>query len=238
MGDRDTTLAGMTGHDDDGLRPAPLMGVQVNGHVWRESEEPLDTDAFWSVFAPAVEERGWLFGGVLTDTDLNAPDDPQRPDESGYAVQGDEWLRFAVVGRLRRDNGRPLSPVDVTGIVVDALRRTGYRFEVREYRATRTQPPRWGGLDGVVAPFTAEQVDSLNGYQASGMGHPFTCPRRGDGEHTRPVTRVDGVVVPGDVLVAATFGWMCPTCGYPQDWAHQFMADGSWRLTLLAQRRP
>jgi hypothetical protein len=70
----------------------------------------------------------------------------------------------------------------------------------------------------VRAPFTAEQVASLNGYQASGTFLEFTC--HGDGcpaADEQPV------------LVAAEDGWHCPACTYTQDWAHEMMADGSWR---------
>lgn len=68
----------------------------------------------------------------------------------------------------------------------------------------------------VRAPFTADQVASLNGYQQSGMFHEFTC-----GNGACPGTQ--------EVLVAAGDGWHCPECGYTQDWAHAMMADWSWR---------
>lgn len=65
----------------------------------------------------------------------------------------------------------------------------------------------------VKAPWTDEQVESANGYQAEGVFHPFTC-----GEC-------------GNDLKAERDGWRCPTegCTYTQDWAHDFMLDGSWR---------
>ena len=68
----------------------------------------------------------------------------------------------------------------------------------------------------VQAPFTAEQVASLNGYQRSGTFHEFTC-----GNDECPVVHA--------TLVAAEDGWHCPSCTYTQDWAHNWMADGSWR---------
>lgn len=63
------------------------------------------------------------------------------------------------------------------------------------------------------APFTDEQVRNLNDYQRASFMHPFTC----------------GVC--SDDLIAEREGWRCPTpgCTYTQDWAHDFMADGSWR---------
>lgn len=70
--------------------------------------------------------------------------------------------------------------------------------------------------------FTEDQVESLNAYQACGQWHPFTC-----GNHC------------GATLIATTDGWICPTegCGYTQDWAHSFMADGSWKRSLDLMHR-
>lgn len=66
------------------------------------------------------------------------------------------------------------------------------------------------------APWTAEQVASLNDYQQSGVFHEFTC-----GNELCPADQA--------ALVAAEDGWRCPSCTYSQDWAHDMMADGSWR---------
>jgi hypothetical protein len=67
----------------------------------------------------------------------------------------------------------------------------------------------------VKAPFTPEQVESINGYQESGYMHPFTCGR----ENCRWT------------LKAAEDALHCPNpeCTYTQDWVHPFMADGSWK---------
>lgn len=54
-----------------------------------------------------------------------------------------------------------------------------------------------------------DQVASANGFQQSGVWHPFTCKC-------------------GKDLIATNSGWKCD-CGYTQDWAHVFMLDGSWR---------
>jgi len=84
----------------------------------------------------------------------------------------------------------------------------------------QTLPPV---IPKVVAPFTPDQVASLNRYQASGRFHEFTCgnaecPRFGPGFRLQPVLR------------AFEDGWHCPApgCGYTQDWAHAWMADWSW----------
>jgi hypothetical protein len=58
------------------------------------------------------------------------------------------------------------------------------------------------------APFTAKQVQGLNEFQASEFVHPFTCKC-------------------GANLVATEAGWICNECDYTQDWAHDFMMDGS-----------
>ena len=68
------------------------------------------------------------------------------------------------------------------------------------------------------APWSAEQVRSLNGYQAAGYVHPFT---HGDGDE-----KVD--------LIATTDGWVRKDGGrVVQTWAHGFMTDWSWRDALL-----
>lgn len=68
--------------------------------------------------------------------------------------------------------------------------------------------------------FTPEEVISLNAYQKSGAFHPFTCGgNRTDEKH------LDGE----GLLVATEDGWICPYCDYKQDWAIDWMKDGSWR---------
>ena len=77
--------------------------------------------------------------------------------------------------------------------------------------------------NSILAPWSAEQVASLNGYQSSNAGHPFTCgnpPCRSGGEN--PESRYAN-------LRATADGWRCDWCGYMQDWAWGFMADLSWQ---------
>lgn len=71
----------------------------------------------------------------------------------------------------------------------------------------------------IEAPFTDDQLDSLNSYQLFGAMHPFTCPDRGDDRHGDNESR----------LVALPGGWQCMFCDYRQNWAHTFMGDWSWR---------
>jgi hypothetical protein len=70
-------------------------------------------------------------------------------------------------------------------------------------------------MSRVDAPFTEEQVKSLNGYQQFGQMHPFTCGN----DSCHHVS-----------LVATKDGWDCPQCHkHKQTWCHNFMADGSWK---------
>lgn len=65
--------------------------------------------------------------------------------------------------------------------------------------------------DIVVAPFTEDQVNSINSYQSSGVGHPFTCP------HCR------------NNLIAYAHGLNCCGCGkWFTTWVHGFMANWEW----------
>jgi hypothetical protein len=74
------------------------------------------------------------------------------------------------------------------------------------------------------APFRAEAVVHLNRYQNYSGWHPFTCGNdRGSAEH-KAYAEAHG----GDwgQLIATSTGWVCPVCGYTQDWAHDFMGSG------------
>ncbi len=80
----------------------------------------------------------------------------------------------------------------------------------------------------VKAPWTADQVASLNEYQESGVMHPFTCGGRTlDGEE--------------HVLRATEEGWVCDKCpgwklkAYHQDWCHWWMSDWSWKKWMTPE---
>lgn len=82
----------------------------------------------------------------------------------------------------------------------------------------------------IVAPWTDEQVETLNAFQRSGFFHPFTCGERDERHQQYRETngdRDDGL------LVAYNDGWRCPVCDWRQNWAHSFMADA---VALQAQR--
>jgi len=71
-------------------------------------------------------------------------------------------------------------------------------------------------LDRANAPWTEDQVRSLNEFQASGCLHPFTGERGPNGEET--------------VLIATNAGWAERVDGpVVQTWAHTFMTDWSWK---------
>ena len=73
----------------------------------------------------------------------------------------------------------------------------------------RGQSPAVGETMKIKAPWTQEQVDALNAWQALGNVHPFTCGGKGCRED----------------LVAHEAGWHCPRCSNRQDWAHDFMSE-------------
>lgn len=71
------------------------------------------------------------------------------------------------------------------------------------------------------APFTQDQVWSLNAYQDSAPFHPYTCPNR--------TTHPDDGRRDRGILIATTLGWTCPHCTYTQTWAHQWTANWTWK---------
>lgn len=81
---------------------------------------------------------------------------------------------------------------------------------------------RRADLDPLVwAPWTDEQVRSLNDFQRSGVMHPFTG--RND---LLPFGK-------DDVLEATMDGWVSKVDPeYRQTWAHAFMADRSWEVAF------
>lgn len=67
----------------------------------------------------------------------------------------------------------------------------------------------------IEAPFTLEQVQSINDYQSAGCFHPMTCASDDEaGCHGH--------------LVADTDGLKCFDCSARQTWVHAWMADWSW----------
>ena len=69
----------------------------------------------------------------------------------------------------------------------------------------------------IKAPWTEDQVSSLNGWQTCGYVHPFTY---GDGDE-----QID--------LIATPDGWVAVEGGpVVQDWAHSFMTDWSWKRSF------
>ena len=90
----------------------------------------------------------------------------------------------------------------------------------------------------ITAPFTPAQVQVLNERQVHVDGsmpiHSFTCPNRGEGITYDAAGIADDWAAThgtegGDrgILIATEAGWVCPHCGYRQDWAHAAMAERS-----------
>ena len=62
----------------------------------------------------------------------------------------------------------------------------------------------------ISAPWSEDQVNSLNTYQGAGVMHPFIGPS-------------------GEVLIATPDGWVTQKDGpVVQDWAWNWMADWQW----------
>lgn len=82
------------------------------------------------------------------------------------------------------------------------------------------------------APWTDEEVKSLNEFQKCKAWHPFTCGDCGE------------CLVPqkSRVLVATKDGWECPSCNSQcaptivQTWAHTFMVNGEWSKNPMIDR--
>lgn len=65
------------------------------------------------------------------------------------------------------------------------------------------------------APWTTEKIEVLAELQrGERYGHPYTCPDRGDGKHLHNGNDLG-------CLTPTTAGWICESCGYLQDWAHE-----------------
>lgn len=62
-----------------------------------------------------------------------------------------------------------------------------------------------------LAPWSDEEIASLQEYQASGRFHPFTC------------VEGHGALTPGRM------GFTCAQCDFAQPWAFAWMTNGSWR---------
>ena len=70
-------------------------------------------------------------------------------------------------------------------------------------------------LDGpfkVLAPFTTNQMISINDYQLRGPFHSYTC--KNNSRH---------------LLMAYANGLSCDFCSYSQDWVWDWTANGHWR---------
>ncbi len=78
-------------------------------------------------------------------------------------------------------------------------------------------------MEGLMLPWSAEQVKNLNSFQERGEMHGFTCPNRGDEQHHRDFVRLE--LSDLGLLRATRNGWVCYSCAYTQNWAHKFMAE-------------
>jgi len=82
-------------------------------------------------------------------------------------------------------------------------------------------------MDKITAPFSDDQVNALNAFQAAGFVHPFTCCSHEGCDRQKQENE--------GTLIATTNGWVCPCGKYTQDWAHSSMADTN--LLIKMQER-
>lgn len=91
-------------------------------------------------------------------------------------------------------------------------------------------------MSKISAPFSSAQIQTLNERQCHIDGdlplHPFTCPNRSDGVSYDGNGRADysnatHQHINGELglLIATEAGWVCPDCGYTQDWAYAAMVQ-------------
>jgi hypothetical protein len=73
-------------------------------------------------------------------------------------------------------------------------------------------------FDRVKAPWSKDQVESINAYQSSKFIHPFTCGSEIVHKY------------PESILEADLYALHCKKCSYLQSWVYSFMADWSWKI--------
>jgi len=109
---------------------------------------------------------------------------------------------------LHADPDVTLEPIQARNFAALLVRGADEVERMRARRRSTDEP--------VQAPWTADQVASLNTYQRAGVMHPFTGERQANGDET--------------ILIATTEGWITAVGGpVVQTWAHSWMADWSWR---------
>lgn len=80
-------------------------------------------------------------------------------------------------------------------------------------------------MNRTLAPWTDEQVKNLNDYQEAGAFHSFTCSAcRDNPKNHQYDPKFECSILVGDFpLTATNTGWICNSCNYTQNWAHDFM---------------
>ncbi|MCL4525558.1 MAG: hypothetical protein M1492_03490 [Gammaproteobacteria bacterium] len=83
----------------------------------------------------------------------------------------------------------------------------------------------------IEAPWTAEQVETLNRLQRGEIfGHPYTCPNRTIMPHHNSGHDTG-------CLLATKDGWVCLDCGYTQDWAYALSLEGVSLMNRMLSHR-
>ncbi len=130
------------------------------------------------------------------------------------------WLDDGKVIQESWARARSINDPSLKGNLFNKLRQVPSEppTSLSSFTFQRCSPRRCNSCEGrmIRAPWTEDQVNSLNGYQACGFHHPFTF---GDEPN-----KVD--------LIATTDGWVAIEGGsVVQDWAHSFMLNWEWKLS-------
>ena len=184
--------------------PAIRGGTEAR---WPTSPERIPGGGAFGGRSPTAEVATWesLSPGDIRPTGVQ---DPHRGGgrTAGAQLRDCRWRwQSLLVARTRG------AAADAPRVGVARHRGPGLRGAVRRAvpadvtalrsRRLAAEPRPFGGggsvSEAVSAPFTDDQVASLNAYQAAGSGHPFTCGP-------------DGCQA---VAQAERDGWRCPRCG-------------------------
>ena len=87
-------------------------------------------------------------------------------------------------------------------------------------------------MEKIESPWIEEQVQALNAFQNLNSFHPFTCGGdRGDEAHKKYAKEHNQS--DWGILEATENGWVCPVCGYTQNWAHGVMVNIGKKVSEL-----
>lgn len=197
--------------------------TQVESGKWNNDAYCVESGEYFAGGVDSYEERDNLFVVPIDyDAAIGAHNVFPALLDALDAQAAREAARKAEVERLNAtiNELRELFKIDgeqhskfVKNIIKDHERRiTAYaktintfRAEVAALKAEREWRPIW----------TPEQVKMLEKRQRDPRSHPYTCGHRDDGKHFSSLGLDLGALVP------TIYGWICPSCEYRHNRAHE-----------------